>query len=74
MSRWSLSLLCGLWLPLTAWAHHTRDHMMLAEDARQVIAATRQGTEVAGIWLIWGALGLMLVLGLVRWWRQRPGQ
>ena len=49
----------------TAWGHHTRDHLVLGQDAGEVIAATRQGGQG---WLLWGGLALLLFLGLVRWW------
>ena len=49
----------------TAWGHHTRDHLVLGQDAGGVIAATRQGGQG---WLLWGGLALLLFLGLVRWW------
>ncbi len=61
------------WLLLiqTAWAHHTKDHMMLAEDAEQVIAATREGVDSDWVWLIWAGVTILLLLGFVRWWRNR---
>ncbi len=73
MIRWFALLLSGLLvvLPFTTRAHHTRDHMMLAEDTQKVIAATQQGADVTLIWLVWFAVLLMMILGLVRWWRQR---
>ncbi len=49
----------------TAWGHHTRDHLVLGQDASEVIAATREGGHG---WLLWGGLVLLLFLGLVRWW------
>jgi len=59
-------------LPITsAWAHHTRDHMMLAEDAAQVIAATREGGNGNLVWLLWSGAIILLLLGFVRWWRNR---
>lgn len=51
------------------WAHHTRDHLMLSEGADKVIAATRQGANGDLQWLIWLGVFVVLVLGLVRWWR-----
>ncbi len=56
---------------LPVWAHHTRDHMMLAEDAEQVISTTRQGAEGGGLWLLWAGVVLFLMLGFVRWWKGR---
>ncbi len=56
---------------LPAWAHHTRDHTMLMENPEQVIAATRQGAEGGGLWLLWVGVFLFLVLGFVRWWKNR---
>lgn len=53
------------------WAHHTRDHLMLSEGAGKVIAATRQGVNNNLLWLIWLGVFVVLVLGLVRWWRGR---
>ncbi|MEN8108147.1 MAG: hypothetical protein ABFS22_09090 [Pseudomonadota bacterium] len=62
-----------LWLLLSkiSWAHHTRDHLMLAEDAEQVIAATREGSHSGWIWLIWAGVTIILLLGFVRWWNNR---
>lgn len=62
-----------LWLLLSqaALAHHTRDHMMLAEDAGQVIAATREGSNSGWALLIWIGVTVILLLGLVRWWHSR---
>lgn len=53
------------------WAHHTRDHMMLSEDADTVISATQQGAEGGGLWLLWVGVFLFLLLGFVRWWKSR---
>ena len=62
-----------IWLLLTrpAWAHHTKDHMMLAEDAEQVIAATREGSGGDWVWLVWIGVTGILLLGFVRWWNNR---
>jgi hypothetical protein len=51
-----------------AWAHHTKDHLMLTEDAEQVIAATREGNATGWLWLL---VGLLLIVGLWRWRRRR---
>jgi LPXTG-motif cell wall-anchored protein len=61
------------WLLLSqpTWAHHTKDHLMLAEDAEQVIAATREGGGSDWVWLIWAGVTVILLLGFVRWWRNR---
>lgn len=73
-----MSFLCNsftvlLWLLLSqpALAHHTKDHMMLAEDAGQVVAATRESDGGALGWLLWVLLAVALLSGLIRWWRQR---
>lgn len=58
-------------LPSLLWAHHTRDHMMLSEDAGKVIAATRQGAEGGGFWLLWVGVFLFMLLGFIRWWKSR---
>jgi hypothetical protein len=55
------------WIQAT-WAHHTKDHMMLSEEAQQVIAATREGGHSGWMWLAWAAVTGILLLGLVRWW------
>jgi len=62
-----------LWLLFSqaAWAHHTRDHMMLTEDAEQVIAATREGSHSGWALLIWVGVIIILLLGFVRWWNSR---
>jgi len=59
------------WLLLSqgAQAHHTRDHMMLMEDAERVIAAIHEGGSGDWVWLIWAGVTGLLLLGLVRWWR-----
>ncbi len=64
-------VLFGLLFQPAAWAHHTRDHMMLSQDAEQVIAATRAGTNGDLLWLLWVGVLLLLFLGVVRWWRER---
>lgn len=67
-------LIMLLWLTFSfllsgaSLAHHTKDHMILAEDAGQVIAATREGD---GSGLIWFAVIIILLLGFVRWWNNR---
>lgn len=58
-------------LPLPVWAHHTLDHMMLLEGSEQVMAATRQGAEGGGFWLLWVGVFLFMVLGFIRWWKSR---
>jgi len=62
-----------LWLLLsqTALAHHTKEHLMLTEDAEQVIAATREGGHSDWMWLIWTGVAIILLLGFVRWWSGR---
>ncbi len=56
---------------LPVWSHHTRDHMMLTEDAEQVISATQQGVDGGGLWLLWAGVFLFLLLGFIRWWKGR---
>lgn len=53
------------------WAHHSRDHLMLSEGAEKVIANTQQGAEGGGLWLIWVGVVIVLLLGFVRWWKER---
>lgn len=65
------AMLFWLLLSQSAWAHHTRDHMMLAEDAAQVVAATREGDSGPLWWILWVFLAVILLLGFVRWWQQR---
>ncbi len=63
-----------IWLLLSArpaWAHHTKNHMMLSEDAAQIIAATRKGSDGDWLWLIWVGVTGILLLGFVRWWHNR---
>lgn len=64
----ALSLTMGSLYQGVAWAHHTKDHLMLQQDVEQVIATTREGGRA---WLAWLVLMLLLVLGLVRWWKGR---
>jgi uncharacterized iron-regulated membrane protein len=66
-----LAALCGLFLSGIAAAHHTRDHMMLGEDAGQVIAATHEGGNGLLWWMLWLLLAVVLLLGVVRWWQRR---
>ncbi|VAW72690.1 hypothetical protein MNBD_GAMMA14-963 [hydrothermal vent metagenome] len=70
MNRWSVILYCTL-LSQPVLAHHTKDHMMLAEEAGQVIAATREGSGGGWVWLAWAAVTLILLLGFVRWWNKK---
>ncbi|GMQ89100.1 MAG: hypothetical protein BMS9Abin09_0550 [Gammaproteobacteria bacterium] len=65
------ALLLWLLLSQVARAHHTKDHMMLSEDAAQVIAATREGSGGDWIGLIWAAVTILLLLGFIRWWYNR---
>ena len=58
-------------LSFPVWAHHTREHMMLSEGSERVIAATQQGAEGGGLWLLWVGVFLFMLLGFVRWWRSR---
>ncbi len=67
----TVMVLLGLLFSRYADAHHTRDHMMLAEDAGQVIAATREGGAGPLGWVLWVVLAVVLLLGLVRWWQRR---
>lgn len=58
-------------ISLNAYAHHSRDHMMLLEDAEQVITSTQQGNE-GGIYIIlWTFVIILLFLGFIRWWKNR---
>lgn len=61
------------WLLLSqgAQAHHTRYHMMLMEDAEQVIAGIHKGGGGDWVWLVWIGVTLILLRGFVRWWRGR---
>jgi LPXTG-motif cell wall-anchored protein len=65
------TVLFWLLLSQATRAHHTKDHMMLAEDAEQVIAATREGGDSGWVWLIWAGVAVILLLGFVRWWYNR---
>jgi hypothetical protein len=69
MSRFAV--LFGLLFSQATRAHHTKDHMMLAEDAAQVIDATREGSNGGWVWLVWAGVITVLLLGFVRWWRNR---
>ncbi len=69
MSRYVI--LCCLLLSQPALAHHTKDHMMLAEDAKQVIATTHEGVSGGWVWLAWATVTIILLLGFVRWWNSR---
>lgn len=52
-------------------AHHSKDHMMLLENTEQVIAGTQQGAEGSLFLLMWVAAFIILLLGFVRWWKER---
>ncbi|HHC73439.1 MAG TPA: hypothetical protein ENK54_11145 [Thiotrichales bacterium] len=69
--RGIVRFLVSLGLVGPAQAHHTRDHMMLAEDAARVIAETRRGGGNELAWLFWGVLALLLVLSAIRAWGRR---
>ncbi len=64
-------VLFWLLLSQSAWAHHTKDHMMLMEDAEQVIAAIHEGGGGDWVWLVWSGVTGLLLLGFVRWWTGR---
>jgi len=68
--RSMIIVLSGL-VSFPAWTHHTREHTMLMENPEQVIAATQQGAEGGGLWLLWGGVFFVLLLGLFRWWKGR---
>lgn len=48
-----------------AYAHHTREHTMLLQDAEQVITETRQ-SEKPGASFLWLGLGVLLGIGAIR--------
>ena len=52
-------------------AHHSRDHMMLLEDAEQIISSTQQGNEGGIFVLLWTVVFILLFLGFIRWWKNR---
>jgi len=52
-------------------ACYYHNHMMLAEDAKQVIAATHEGVSGGWVWLAWATVTIILLLGFVRWWNSR---
>lgn len=66
-----LAVISGLLFSHGLQAHHTKDHMMLAEDAAQVVAATREGSGGSSGWILWTVLAIALLLGFVRWWQRR---
>ncbi len=62
-----------LWLlsGKVALAHHTKNHMMLAEETERVIASTHGGSGGGQALLIWSGTAVILALGFVRWWNGR---
>lgn len=52
-------------------AHHSKDHMMLLKNTEQVIASTQQGAEGSIFLLLWIFAFILLLLGFVRWWKER---
>ena len=71
MRRILLSLLLVVSWIGQASAHHTRDHLMLMTGRDDVMAGMRQGAAGDMFWLVWLLVFVVLVLGLVRWWRGR---
>lgn len=53
------------------FAHHSKDHMMLLESADQVIKNTQQGNGGGLFWLFYTGIFILLLLGFVRWWKNR---
>jgi len=49
-----------------AWAHHTKEHTMLMQDAEQVIAETQQGATGFSSSFVWLGVAAVLGLGLMK--------
>jgi hypothetical protein len=53
------------------FAHHSKEHMMLLENADQVIQNTQQGNGGGLFWLLYTGVFILLLLGFIRWWKNR---
>ncbi len=49
-----------------AWAHHTKEHTMLMQDAEQVIAETQQGTTGSISSFVWLGVAVLLGIGFIK--------
>lgn len=65
-----ITILLSQFIFQQAWAHHTKDHLMLQADPQQVIAATQQGTALPFTWLIWFLVFFLIVIGIIRQWKK----
>ncbi|MDH5649100.1 MAG: hypothetical protein OEY67_05540 [Gammaproteobacteria bacterium] len=54
-----------------AWAHHTKDHMVLVQNTDEIVAATKEGANGAWVILVWVVVLILIVSGFVRWWQGR---
>jgi len=59
-------LLSNLLFSYQAWAHHSKEHTMLMQDAEQVIAETQQGATGSSSSFIWLGVAVILGLGLMK--------
>jgi|GEM_PF-2796630 len=57
--------------PVLLLAHHTKDHLMLQADPQQVIDSTQRGMVFQWEWLLWFLLCFVLVIGLIRQWKNK---
>ncbi len=57
--------------PSASYAHHSKEHMMLLENADQVIQNTQQGNGGGLFWLLYTGVFILLLLGFIRWWKNR---
>lgn len=64
------SVLACLVLQQKAWAHHTKDHLILQADPQQVIAGTQQGVMFSWSWMIWFLVFFLIVIGIIRQWKK----
>ncbi len=64
-------IMAGLLCPYISWAHHSNDHQVLQVDPQQVINATRQGSTMPWLWVLWIAIIFLLVIGIVRQWKRK---
>ncbi len=57
--------------PFSTYAHHSKDHLMLLENAEDIILNTQQGSQSGLFWVLWAGVFILVLLGFVRWWKKR---
>ncbi len=60
-----------LLISMPAAAHHTKEHTMLTQDTKQVIAETKQGADNAGSKFLWLGIAAILGLGVIKLFKKK---